>query len=123
MIGTKEFENGSNSALADFELQIKNLIEKFENKRFKYNYFNIKDEDLFSKEKFKLNYGKQTIIRHMVFHDKYHRPEVYQKQGTLFIIQALGSVNKTVLFLMSEILFEFLKLRLNEYGAISEHYD
>lgn len=62
------------------------MIENFNHQRFKYNYFHIKDEELFSKEKFKLNYGKQNLIWHMIFNDKYYKPEIMQHQKTLFII-------------------------------------
>lgn len=59
----------------------------------------------------------------MIFHDKYNKPEIFMEQKTLFIFQALNSINKTVLFLVSEIMFEFLKLRLNEMGIINEYHD
>lgn len=39
------------------------------------------------------------------------------------IIQGIDHINKSMLFLMSEIMFEFLKLRLNEICVVNEHYD
>ena len=50
LIGTKYIESDQNSSLASFENEIKKIIKTFNNQRFKYNYFHIKDEELFNKE-------------------------------------------------------------------------